>query len=387
MIFLSTFTQRCVDPLWQVVKRLLRQWTRPDNHSLLRNTVLDLARSKSELVLENALLRQQLIVLERQVKRPQLTWRDRSLIVLLTSKLRTWKAALMIIQPDTVLRWHRDLFRLVWKRKSKGKRGRPPLTEDIVALIRQMARENRGWGAKRIQGELAKLGIQVSKSTIQKYTNDVRQSLSSKQTWTTFLSNHASQIWACDFLQTYDLFFRAVFVFVIIELRSRQIVHFGVTRNPTDQWTAQQLREATPFGEGPRFLIRDNDNKYGDSFTQVADGTGIEVLKTPFRAPKANAICERFLGSLRRECLDHFLILNERHLHRLVKEYKLYFNCARPHQGIEQHVPCRPERLETPPAHGKLSSRSVLNGLHHDYSWLAAGSAAQENSPTRSYLH
>jgi hypothetical protein len=208
VIFLFTFTQRCVDPLWQVVKRLLRQWTRPDNHSLLLNKVLDLARSKSELVLENTLLRQQLIVLERQVKRPQLTWRDGSLIVLLTSKLRTWKAALMIIQPDTVLHWHRDLFRLVWKRKSKSKRkrGRPPLTEDIVALIRQMARENRGWGAKRIQGELAKLGIQVSKSTIQKHINDVRQSLLSRQTWTMFLSNHASQIWACDFLQTYDLF-------------------------------------------------------------------------------------------------------------------------------------------------------------------------------------
>jgi putative transposase len=248
----------------------------------------------------------------------------------LSSKLRTWKEALIVVQPDTVLRWHRELFRRFWKHKSRTqfKQGRPPLADDLVALIRQMVKENLTWGAERIRGELLKLGIRVSKSTIQKYKNSVREYLSSKQTWATFLRNHASQIWACDFLQTYDLFFRTVFVFVIIELGSRRVVHFGVTRNPTDQWTAQQLREATPFGKGPRFLIRDNDNKYGDSFAQVADGTGIEVLKTPYRAPKANATCERFLGSLRRECLDHVLILSERHLHRVLREHKQYFNNA-----------------------------------------------------------
>ncbi len=130
----------------------------------------------------------------------------------------------------------------------------------------------------------------------------VRKLRASKQTWATFLRNHAGEIWACDFLQTYDVFFRTVFVFVIIELGSRRMVHFGVTRNPTDEWTAQQLREATPFGEAPRFLIRDNDRKYGTSFERAA--SGIDVLETPYRAPRANAVCERFLGSLRRECLD-----------------------------------------------------------------------------------
>jgi len=160
---------------------------------------------------------------------------------------------------------------------------------------------------------------------------------------------------------------------VIIELGSRRMVHFGVTRNPTDEWTAQQLREATPFGEGPRFLIRDdNDKKYGSLFERPA--SGIEVLETPYRAPRANAVCERFLGSLRRECLDHFVILNERHLHRLVKEYKAYFNCARPHQGIEQCIPCRTEQLEGPPVNARLSSQPVLNGLHHTYSWVATQS-------------
>jgi transposase InsO family protein len=213
----------------------------------------------------------------------------------------------------------------------------------------------------------------------------VRESHPSSQTWATFLRDHASEIWACDFLQTYDIFFRALFVFVMIELGSRPVVHYGVTRNPTDKWVAQQLREATPFGERPRFLIRDNDRKYGESFQRVA--SQIDVLKTPYRAPQANAICERFLGSLRRECLDHVLILSERHLHRVVKEYKEYFNYARPHQGIEQRIPCRPERLEAPPVNGKLASRPVLGGLYHDYYWQAAECAGQGGGQPQVHFH
>ena len=383
------FLRQRVRSLGLAVKRRLRQWTEPDTHTLILNAALDLTRSKPELVLENALLRQQLIVLKRQTKHPKLTWPDRSLIVLLASKLRTWKDALVIVQPDTVLRWHRELFRHFWKRRSrpKQKRGKPPLTDDVVALIKQMAKENLSWGAERIRGELLKLKVKVSKSAIQKYIQDVRKSSRSpKQTWVTFLRNHATEIWTCDFLQTYDLFFRTAFVFVVIELGSRRVVHFGVTRNPTDKWTAQQLREATPFGEGPRFLIRDND-KYGASFARVAVGTGIEVLRTPYRAPKANAICERFLGSLRRECLDYFLILGERHLYGIVKEYMAYFNQARPHQGIEQRIPYQPEQMETPPVSAKISSRPVLSGLHHDYFWQAAGSVGRARSQLRSYLH
>jgi putative transposase len=381
------FLTQSIGSLWQAVKRRFRQWTKPIDDTLVLSTALDLTRSRLELILENALLRQQLIVLKRQTKRPKLTWRDRALFVLLSSKLRTWKNALAIVQPDTVLRWHRDLFRWVWRRKSKPKKkpGRPPLTGEIVALIKRMAKENLRWGAERIRGELLKLGLRVSKSAIQKYIEKVRKSHPSSQNWATFLRNHASQIWACDFLQTYDIFFRTVFVFVIIELGSRRVVHFGVTRNPTDKWAAQQLREATPFGAGPRYLIRDNDKKYGDSFEQVA--AGIEVLKTPYRAPKANAICERFLGSLRRECLDYVLILSERHLYRVVKEYTEYFNYARPHQGIKQRIPCRPERLETAPVNGKLVSRPVLSGLHHDYFWQAAGCDGQGRGQPQATCH
>jgi putative transposase len=172
-----------VQSLLRAVKQWLRQWTKPDNHSLFFNVALDLSRPKSELVLENALLRQQLVVLKQQSKRPKLTWRDRLLIVLLSSKLRTWKEALIVVQPDTVLRWHCELLRRFWKYKSRTqiKQGRPPLTDDLVALIRQMAKENLTWGAERIRGELLKLGIRVSKSMIQKYKNSVREHLSSEQ--------------------------------------------------------------------------------------------------------------------------------------------------------------------------------------------------------------
>ena len=332
---------------------------------------MDLTRSKPELMLENMLLRQQLIVLKRQVKRPALSWRDRTLFVLLASRLGTWKQALVIVQPETVLRWHRDLIRSVWRRKSRPNRrgGKPALAGDTVVLIKKMAKENRTWGAERIRGELLKLDLRVSKSTIQKYIYQVRKLGSPKQTWATFLHNHATEIWACDFLQTYDLFFRALFVFVIIELDSRRLVHFDVTRNPTDAWVAQQLREATPFAEGPRYLIRDNDSKYGSSFARVAAGTGIEVLRTPYGAPKANAICERFLGSVRRECLDHFLILSERHLYRVLKEYRRYFNHARPHQGIGQKMPCSVSasgrategwRAHLSPSVARIASRLLL---------------------------
>jgi putative transposase len=160
-----------------------------------------------------------------------------------------------------------------------------------------------------------------------------------------------------------------MFVFVIIGLGSRRVVHFGVTRHPTDRWVSQQLREATPFGEEPRFLIRGNDSKYGTSFRRAAVGAGTEVLRTPYKAPRANAICERYLGSLRRECLDNFLLSGERHLHRVVREYIGHFNCARPHQGIEQRIPCGPAHPDRPPVDGEITSRPVLGGLHHEYRW------------------
>ncbi len=341
--------------------------TQPSRHSIVLSTTTDFTRSKAALIAENALLRQQLIVLHRQVKKPAFSRSDRLLLVLLASRVKNWKDALLIFKPDTLLRWHRQGFRLFWRFKSRNRGGRPKLTMETVALIQQMAQKNRLWGAERIRGELLKLGLAIAKHTIQKYVTCVRPAKPASQTWAIFLKNHTKDIWACDFLPVIDLWFRPIYLFFIVELASRRIVHFGVTRSPTDEWVAQQLREATPFGQASRFLIRDRDSKYGECFTRVAVGTSIEVLKTPYRAPKANAVCERFLGSVRRECLDHMLLVGEKHLYRIVKEYVGYFNRARPHQGIEQKIPETSLGVPEKRGKGKIIAFPVLNGLHHDY--------------------
>jgi putative transposase len=235
------------------------RWMKPRSTSLLLGTIAELAKGKSELLVENALLRQQLIILRRQVKRPACRKTDRFLLVLLAKILRTWKQTLLIVQPETLLRWHRERFRLFWKHKSKADSRQPKLSLQTIALIKEMARSNRLWGAERIRGELLKLGIRVCKRTIQKYMRQVRLPCPGGQKWSTFLRNHAGEIWACDFLQVTDLFFRPLFAFFLIELKSRKVIHVGVTRAPTDTWTAQQLREATPYGQTPKYLISDEE--------------------------------------------------------------------------------------------------------------------------------
>ncbi len=207
------------------------------------------------------------------------------------------------------------------------------------------------------------------------------------QNWSVFLKNHANaeRVWACDFLSTIDLFFRPIYPFFIVELASRRIVHFGVTAHPTDAWVAQQLRESTPFGTAPRFLIRNRDSKYGECFTRVATGTSIEILETPYRAPNANAICERFRGSVRRECLDHMLVLGERHLLRVIKEYVAYFNRARPHQGIQQKIPEESGSVVGEPRRGTTIRFPVLNGLHHDYRLVACAMLGRRNRRVRGF--
>jgi putative transposase len=360
---------QCLHPIIDYLNERYKDWTKPDTASLITGTVVDVVRSKRDLIAENAFLRQQLIVLKRQTPRPMLTPQDRGLLVLLASRVRGWKDALLVVKPDTLKKWHREGFRLYWRRKSKAKTRQPRISPEAIALIQQMAVENRTWGAKRIRDELRKLGHRVSKRTVRKYMKQARRDLPPRQTgqpWSTFLKNHASEIWACDFVQTYDLFFRTIFVFFIIELESRRVVHFGVTRSPNDVWVAQQWRNATPFGEGPRFLIRDNDDKFGPHFSLVTGN--IDILKTPVRAPKANAICERFIGSVRRECLDHVIILGERHLQRLVREYVDYFNHVRPHQGIGR-IPDPPtvDRIDESQTDQPVIAVPVLGGLHLDY--------------------
>jgi len=353
----------------RAVRRRLLAWTKPATGPCLGSTVGDLTRTKAALVAENAFLRHQLVVLGRQGKRPVLTPADRLRLVLLARLVRGWRAALLIVQPDTLLRWHRQGFRLVWRARSAAASKRPQVSADTVAAIQRLAAENRLWGAERIRGELRKLGFRLGKRTVQRHMHAVPppRTGGGGQTWATFLRNHTHETWACDFLQVVDLGFRSLFAFCIIELGSRRIVHIGVTRHPTDAWVAQQLREATPFGTAPRFLIRDNDRKYGPAFDRVAAGSRITILRTPLRAPRANATCERFLGSVRRECLDRVLVLGEGHLRRVLREYVAYFNRARPHQGIGQAIPTArgPASPSCPSA--PLVSIPVLGGLHHDY--------------------
>jgi putative transposase len=192
------------------------------------------------------------------------------------------------------------------------------------------------------------------------------------QTWATFLRNHAAQVWACDFLQITDLFFRPLVAFFLIELKSRKVIHVGVTYSPRDAWVVQQLREATPYGQAPNYLIRDNDSKFGPCFARVAATSGIKILKTPYHAPRANAICERFLRSVRQECLDHLLIRHERQLQRVLKAYVVYFNQARPHQGIAQQIPDPSTSASSSHDVGnKVIALPIMGGLHHDYRWAA----------------
>jgi len=246
---------------------------------------------------------------------------------------------------------------------------KPRIPHETVALIKQMAKENCLWGAERIRSELLKLDIQVSKRTIQRYMSKSRQA--SNQTWATFIKNHVRDIWACDFTVVHDLFFRPIYIFVILELKTRRVVHAAVTVLPTDTWTAQQLREATPWDSGPRYLIRDRDRKYGPQFSCVATSTGIKELKTPYRTPKANAFCERFMGSLKRDCLDHMLVMSRKQIERLVREYVSHYNNVRPHQGIHQRIPGRYDEKGFPSQSGKIISEPILGGLHHDYTRTA----------------
>jgi putative transposase len=270
------------------LRRRLQDATKLATASSFAGTLVDLIRSRPELIAEHALLRQQLVILRRSVKRPRCTPADRALLVLLTCRLRTWRQALLIVQPETLLRWHHELCCRVWRRKSRitAPAHRPPLAPETIALIREMAAANRTWGAERIRGELLKLQIRVAKWTIQQYLRGARPPRCAGQTWAAFLRNHDQHIWACDFLPVTDLLFRQMYAFFMIELASRRVVRVGVTRHPSDAWVAQQLRKATPFGRRPKHLIRDNDSKYGEVFARVAKTTGIDDVRTAYRAPK-----------------------------------------------------------------------------------------------------
>ncbi len=368
----------------QKIQASFVRWTTPLKAVPMVNNLPDFGRSKPALIAENAFLRQQLLVLNRQVTKPQFTPLDRIILVFLANLVKGWQQTLLILQPNTLLRWHCQGFKLFWKFKStrKNTHRQPRINQETIALIKKMAQENKLWGAERIRGELLKLNIKVAKRTIQKYMRQVRNSPAPTwQNWHTFLKNHSKEIWACDFLPVTNLFFKQLYAFFIVELGSRRVVHVGVTYNPTQEWVAQQLKEATPFDQKPKYLIRDRDSKFGHQFDAVAKSSKIEILKTAYRTPKMNGICERFLGSVRRECLDHLFILSERQLLGVLKEYVTYFNKSRPHQGIRQAIPgqisaplqSNPDKdvKRQPIGAGKIIAMPIPGGLHYHYAQAA----------------
>ncbi len=323
-----------------------------------------LLRMQTELAAENLALRQQLAVLEHSSKRPKLRKRDRIFWVWLSKLWWNWRSVLLIVQPETVVRWHQQGFKIYWRRKSRSKKlGRPRIDAEIRDLIRRMSRENPLWGTPRIQSELQLLGYEASKASVDKYK--IRHRKPPSQTWRTFLDNHVRDIVAVDFFTVPTATFRILFCFVVLRHHRRTVVHFNVTANPTAQWTAQQLIEAFPEQTAPRFLIRDRDSIYGEFFRQRIKNMGIEEVVTAPRSPWQNPFVERLVGSIRRESLNHVIVLNERHLRRILRDYFEYYHHARAHLSLNRNSPA--ERDAEPPERGRVIAIPQVGGLHHRY--------------------
>jgi transposase InsO family protein len=316
------------------------------------------------LAAENLAWRQQLALLQRTAPPPRLHRWDRLFWVWLSRLWRGWRSALVVVKPETVLRWHRAGFRLYWRWKSGGgSSGRPMIPRSVIALIQRMAGENPTWGAPRIRAELHLLGHDLAESTVAKYLPRGRKPPS--QTWKTFLKNHVGSLASIDFFVVPTATFRLLFGFVVLCHKRRRVVHFNVTAHPTAAWVAQQLREAFPFDEAPRYLIRDRDSTYGPEVRQCLRNLGIEEVVIAPSSPWQNPYVERLIGSIRRECLDHVIVLNERHLLRILRSYFAYYHEARCHQSLDANAP-NPRAVE-PPEWGEVVAEPMVGGLHHRY--------------------
>ncbi len=326
-----------------------------------------LVASRVDIVLENVALRHQLRVLSRRGSRPRLRRLDRILWVWLSRLWHRWTDVLVIVQPETVVRWHRKGWRLYWRWKSRRKTGRPSIEREIRDLVRRMALENPLWGAPRTHGELLKLGFVVSETTVAKYMP--RRDKPPSATWRAFLMNH--RLVACDFFTVPTLTFGVLYVFVVIRHQDRCLLRMDVTRRPTCVWTAQQMRETFPFDEAPRYLLRDNDKIYGKVFTECVKSMGIKEVRIAWRSPWQNPYCERAIGLIRRECLDHMIALSAQHLRRVLKDYILYYNLSRTHLGLGKDSP-EPRPVELTEKGARIVAIPQVGGLHHRYTRRAA---------------
>jgi transposase InsO family protein len=329
---------------------------------LLATFIADLFKSPRRLEVENLFLRHQLnIALRGAPHRPRLCGSDRALLVWMTWLWPSLLALSRVVQPDTILRWHRAGFRAYWRWKSRGRPGRPRVSRELRELIQRMSKENPLWGAPRIHGELLKLGFEIAESTVSKYM--IRRRGPPSQTWQTFLRNHAEAIAAIDLCVVPTLTFGGLFAFLVLGHGRRQLLWFAVTRHPTAEWLAQQIVEAFPWGTAPTYLVRDNDRAYGQAFTRRLRTMGIRDRPTSLRSPWQNPYAERLIGTLRRECLDHVLIFGERHLRRILALYSLYYNQTRTHLGLGKDAPL-PRPVQR---HGTVVATPILFGLHHRY--------------------
>jgi putative transposase len=331
-------------------------------------TLSGVVRSRAALHLEILALRHQLQVLQRsRPRRLRLANTDRWLWAWLSVAWTGWRPALVIVKPETVITWHRRGVRLFWTWKSRHRNGRPPVAADVRTLIRTMSKDNPFWGVPRIHGEILKLGLDVCQATVAKYM--VRPTTRPSQSWRTFLANHLQQIAAADFFVVPTATCRLLFVLVILAHERRRVVHVAVTDHPTAAWTAQQLREAFPWNEAPRYLVHDRDSAF-HAWTTTAAAIGIEEILTAPRAPWQNAYAERLIGSIRRECLDHVIIANERGLRRALKAYVEYYLESRTHLSLGKDAPI--SRSVAAPDDGAIVAIPHLGGLHHRYERRAA---------------
>jgi transposase InsO family protein len=319
-------------------------------------------KSKLRLEAENAVLQHQLIVLRRRLQgRVRLTNHDRWFFIQLYRWFPAILKVLTIIRPETLVRWHRAGFLRYWRWKSRRRGGRPQIETELRALIRRMSVENPLWGAPRIHGELLKLGFEVAQSSVAKYM--VKRRRPPSLGWRTFLRNHAPDVAAMDLFVVPTIGFDPLYAFIIVRLDRRGLAWINVTAHPSAEWIARQITEAFPWNEAPRYMIRDRDCIYGAVVTRRLRAMGIRDKPIAPASPWQNGFAERLIGSIRRECLDHIIVLGEAHLRRILKSYARYYNETRTHLVLDKDAPLS----RTVKRAGRILCRPVLGGLHHEY--------------------